>query len=94
MAAKKTQEEKLAEQIGTAVENHWFNPALFAHLMVKGNPLYTLDNLMELIKHTLKYMDQRYKDEWEHGQTSAGLMMASYLADCLDIKENPDNHIG
>lgn len=85
--AKRTSEEKLAEVITEALDNHWFNPALFAHLIVKGTSIYTQDKLMELMSHVIKYQAGRFKDEWEHDQTSEGLMLASHLAEVIEMHE-------
>jgi hypothetical protein len=91
--SKSTPEQKLADQMSDNLSNHWFNPALFANLMVNGNNLYTLDRLMDMIKWIIKYEQIKFLDEWEHGNTSEGLLLASHLAEVIDAKENPEKHM-
>ena len=91
--SKKLNEDKAADNLVANLEHYWFNPALFANIIVNNNPLYTQDRLMELVKWVIKYQAKRFNDEWEHGQTSEGLMMASHLAEVIDAHENPDKHI-
>lgn len=88
----KIPEEKLAEQIISNLDNYWFNPAIVASILA-NQPLYTQDRLIELITEIVKYQDARFRDEWEAGQTSDGLLMASYLADSIQLKQNPNDSI-
>lgn len=82
--AKKIDEEKLAEFLSEITSNHWFNPVLAAHLIV-NYPIYTQDRIMELMSEIIKAQAGRYAHELEHDQTSAGLMLASHLAEVIDM---------
>ena len=84
--SKKTDEQKLIEQLTTALDNHWFNPSLTAQLLIK-HPIYTQDKLMDLMKEIIKLQASRYDSEWEHDQTSAGLMLAAHLAEVIEMHE-------
>jgi len=53
--AKKTDEEKIAEQLASVLDNHWFNPMICASIIVNNFPLYTQDRLMELMKEIIRY---------------------------------------
>jgi hypothetical protein len=57
--AKKTDEQKLVEQIAQAVDNHWFNPSLAAQILV-NYPLYTQDKIMELMAEIIKLQAGRF----------------------------------
>lgn len=87
--ARRSPEEKLAEQMAQALTSHWFNPALFADIITTDNPVYTQDKLMDLIKWVIKYADRRFEYEWEHGGTSEGLLLANALVDTINQLENP-----
>lgn len=82
--AKKELETKVAETLLEAVDNHWFNPVLVAHQLVQQNTIYTQDKVMDLIVEIIAQMSLRYDREWENGNTSEGLMMASRLMDMID----------
>lgn len=84
--SKKTDEQKLAEQLTSALDNHWFNPSLAAQMIIKY-PIYTQDKLMELMKEIIKLQASRFQSEWEHDQTSAGLMLAGHLAEVIEMHE-------
>jgi len=75
MASK---EQKLAEALAEATESHWFNPAQMARIL-SDQPIYTLDQIMELVKWIIHYQDQRYNSERINGRTSKGLMLAHQL---------------
>jgi hypothetical protein len=84
--AKRIPEEKLAEQIGTALENIWFNPHIVASILVNNYSLYHQDKLIELMAEVIKKQSDRFKHEWvEHEQTSEGLMLANHLAEIIEI---------
>jgi hypothetical protein len=51
---KKTEEQKAVEVLVKALDNNWFNPAIFANLIVNEQPLYTQDKLIELISYILQ----------------------------------------
>lgn len=87
--AKRTPEQKVAEQLAELMNNHNFNPAVFANLIVNEQPLYTQDKLVELMTHIIKYQDTRFKVEWELDKTSEGLMLSSHLAEVIAVHENP-----
>lgn len=74
----KTPETKLAEQIVTAMENHYFSPGIIAHTLA-DQPHYTIDRLMEMIVKIVKYQAQRHQIDWENGRTSEGLFLANEL---------------
>ena len=82
--AKKTDEQKLVEQIAQAVDNHWFNPSLAAQILV-NYPLYTQDKIMELMAEIIKLQAGRFEVEWQHNTTSQGLMLASHLAEVIEM---------
>lgn len=74
----KTTETKLADSIANAVEDHWFNPAILAHLL-SNQPHYTIDRIMEVFAHLLKFNSKRYKADYEQGVTSEGLIISNEL---------------
>lgn len=84
--SKKTDEQKIVEQLTQALDNHWFNPNLAAQFIIK-HPIYTQEKLMELMKEIIKLQASRFGVEWEHGQTSAGLMLAAHLAEVIEMHE-------
>lgn len=81
--AKKTDEEKIVEKLAEVLDNNWFNPQLAASLIINHYPLYTLDKLMILISEIITQQDYRFENEWENGQTSEGLMLASHMAEVI-----------
>ena len=84
--SKKTDEQKLIEQLTSALDNHWFNPNLAAQMLIK-HPIYTQDRVMDLMKEIIKLQASRYDSEWEHDRTSAGLMLAAHLAEVIEMHE-------
>ena len=82
----KSDEEKLVDKITQALDNHWFNPNLAAQFII-NHPIYTQERLMDLMKEIIKLQASRYVVEWEHGQTSAGLMLAAHLAEVIEMHE-------
>ena len=74
----KTTETKLAESIANAVDDHWFNPAILAHLL-SNQPHFTIDRIMELVANLLKFNSKRYKADFEQGITSEGLFISNEL---------------
>jgi hypothetical protein len=82
----KSDEEKLVDKITQALDNHWFNPSLAAQLII-AHPIYTQDKIMDLMKEIIKLQASRYQREWEHDQTSAGLMLAAHLAEVIEMHE-------
>ena len=91
--AKKSDEQKVIDKLVDMLDNHWFNPAIVANILVNEYPLYTQNQLMELVKHIIKYQRQRYYTEWEHGTTADSLMLADHLGDVIEMHENPDEYI-
>lgn len=84
--AKKSEEEKVVDTLVEALDNHWFNPSLTAQIITKY-PIYTQDKLMDLMKEIIKLQAGRYDTEWEHDITSEGLMLASHLAEVIEMHE-------
>lgn len=89
MTKKKLPEVKAVEALTQALDNHWFNPQIFASLIVNEYPLYTQDKLIELIVEIVRYQKQRFSHELEHGQTSAGLVFSDYLGSIIEANEAP-----
>ena len=85
---KKTEEQKAVEVLVNAMNNHWFNPALFANMIVNEEPIYTQDKLMELISYIIKYQSMRFKSEAEHDITSEGLILANVLNETMEENES------
>lgn len=83
---KKINEQKIVEQLAEVLDNHWFNPALAAQILVKY-PIYTQDKVMDFIREIIKAQSVRFDNEWEHEQTSEGLMLASHLAEVIDMHD-------
>ena len=82
--AKKTKEEKLADVMEECLNDHFFNPSLFANLMTTDYPIYTQDKLMELVKQLIKYSQRRFEYEWEAGETTENLLLSDALNDTLN----------
>ena len=80
----KTKEQKLADDLANVVEDHWFNPAILAHLL-SNQPHFTIDRLMEVVAHLLKFNSKRYKADIEQGTTSEGLFLSNQLNAHLSI---------
>ena len=74
----KTPEQKVAEQIATLSENHWFNAATMGRYL-SDQPIYTLDRIMELVAMIIHYQDLRHTTEGTAGRTSEGLFLANEL---------------
>jgi hypothetical protein len=87
--ARKVPEQKIAEQLAELMNNHNFNPAVFANLIVNEQSLYTQDRLVELMTHIIEYQDTRFKIEWDLNKTSVGLMLSSHLAEVIAVHKNP-----
>lgn len=87
--ARKVPEQKIAEQLAELMNNHNFNPAVFANLIVNEQSLYTQDRLVELMTHIIEYQDTRFKIEWDLNKTSEGLMLSSHLAEVIAVHKNP-----
>jgi hypothetical protein len=82
----KAQEEKLVDNIILSLNQHWFNPALAAQMLIQ-QPIYIQDRMMDLMKEVIRLQSSRFDREWEHDQTSAGLMLASHLAEVIEMHE-------
>lgn len=87
--SKKINEQKIVEHLAEVVENHWFNPSLAAQLLIKY-PIYTQDRIMDLIVEIIRAQSARFDHEWEHDQTSEGLMLASHLAEVVQLHDPVD----
>lgn len=85
--AKETIENKVINTILDGLDSHWFNPTLVAHGLVSNSPIYTQDKLNELVVEIIKLQAHRFSNEWEHGQTSEGLMMSARLNDMIEAFE-------
>ena len=85
--AKKTDEDKIAEQLQAVLDNHWFNPQIAASVIVNRFPLYTQDRLMELMKEIIKQQAGNFEPYWAEGITSEALMLASHLAEVIEMHE-------
>ena len=85
--AKKTDEDKIAEQLQEVLDNHWFNPVIAASFIVNRFPLYTQDRLMELMKEIIKQQAGNFEPYWAEGITSEALMLASHLAEVIEMHE-------
>jgi len=84
---KKTEEQKAVEALIKALDNNWFNPAVFANMIVNETPLYTQDKLVELISYILKYQADRFQTEAGNDITSEGLILANILAEVIEEQE-------
>lgn len=87
MSKKKIPEAKAVEVLADLLDNYWFNPGVFANIIVNEYPLYTQDKLTELIVEIVKYQKQRFSRELEHGQTSAGLLFSDYMGSIIQANE-------
>jgi hypothetical protein len=74
----KTKEQKLSDDFSNAVEDHWFNPSILAHLL-SNQPHFTIDRLVEVVAHLIRFNSERYKADFKDGITSEGLFMANEL---------------
>ena len=82
----KSNETKIADKLTDALNDGTFSPAVMADYLITNNTLYTIDRIMELVKHLIQYNSIRMRMEWDKGQTSEGLMMADALNDILTVK--------
>lgn len=80
----KSKEQKLADDLANVAEDHWFNPAILAHLL-SNQPHYTIDRIVEVLAHILKFNSKRYKADFEQGITSEGLFISHELNASLSI---------
>ena len=81
---KKTEEQKAVEALVKAMDNNWFNPAIFANLIVNEQPLYTQERLLELISYIIQYQAERMETAVEHGETSDALILAHVLNEVIE----------
>jgi|1048.fasta_scaffold04007_9 hypothetical protein len=84
---KRTDEDKIAEQLQEVLDNHWFNPSICASVIVSRFPLYTQDKLMDLMKEIIKEQASKFRPYWEEGVTSEAIMLASHLAEVIEMHE-------
>lgn len=80
----KSKEQKLADDLANVVEDHWFNPAVMAHLL-SNQPHYTIDRIVEILAYILKFNSKRYKADFEQGVTSEGLFLSNELNASLSM---------
>lgn len=79
-----TPEQKLADQIANAVEDHYFNPATIGR-MLANQPAYTTDRIMELVLWIIEKQAKRHEVELERGgATSESLWLANQLDKVID----------
>jgi hypothetical protein len=79
-----TPEQKLADQIANAVEDHYFNPASIGR-MLANQPTYTIDRIMELVLWIIEKQAKRHEVELEkNGTTSESLWLAHELDKLID----------
>ena len=88
--SKKIPEQKLAEAIDTAIHDVRFDYNILANLLVNNASLYGQNEIMELITAIIEQQNRRFFTEWEVGYTSEGLLMASHLAEVIQIHKDPD----
>lgn len=82
-----TPETKLVKAVVEALDNHWFNPALFADMITTDYTVYTQNKLIELVKWIIRYEQRRFEYEWDTGMSSNELLQADALADVLNNME-------
>lgn len=86
----KSKESKIAEQLTNAVEDHFFNPAIFGRYL-SDQPYYTVDKVMEMIVQVIHTMSNRYEVDKLDGVSSHGLKLANELQHAIQaIKELED----
>ena len=90
---KKIPEAKVVETLADLLDNYWFNPKVFANIIVNEYPLYTQDRLTELIVEIVRYQKQRFSHELEHGLTSSGLVFSDYMGSIIEANEGPSGQI-
>ena len=78
-----TPETKLVKHTVEALDNHWFNPALFADIITTDYTVYTQNQLIELVKWVIRFGQRRFEYEWDNGVSSDNLMIIDALADVL-----------
>jgi len=74
----KTKELKIAEQLTNAVEDHFFNPAVFGRYL-SDQPFYTVDRIMEMIVQVINNLSNRHESELVDNESSEGLLLAYEL---------------
>lgn len=77
-------EIKLSDHMASCVEDHYFNPAVVGRRL-SNQPIYTVDQIMELVVHIIYSMKERYEVEAEGGNTSEGLILANNLHKAIQI---------
>lgn len=77
-------EIKLSDHMASCVEDHYFNPAVVGRRL-SNQPIYTIDQIMELVVHIVFSMKERYEVEKSGGSTSEGLILANNLHKAIQI---------
>lgn len=77
-------EIKLSDHMASCVEDHYFNPAVVGRRL-SNQPIYTIDQVMELVVHIVFSMKERYEVEKSGGNTSEGLILANNLHKAIQI---------
>jgi hypothetical protein len=86
----KSKELKIAEQLTNAVEDHFFNPAVFGRYL-SDQPYYTVDRVMEMLAQVINSLANRHETEAAAGITSHGLYLANELKHAIkQIQEMQD----
>lgn len=84
----KSKELKVAEQLTNAVEDHFFNPAVFGRYL-SDQPFYTVDRIMEMLAQVINNLSNRHEAAEE--TTSHGLILANELKHAIKaIQETSD----
>lgn len=86
----KSKELKIAQDLTNAVEDHFFNPAVFGRYL-SDQPYYTVDKVMEMLVQVIHTMSNRYETDSVDGISSHGLKLANELKVAIQaIKEIED----
>ena len=83
--AKKIPEQKLAEQITEAIHNVRFDYNILANLLINNNEMYAQTEIIKLMKAIIEQQDRKFHNEWEAGRTNEGLIIASHLAEIINL---------
>jgi hypothetical protein len=86
----KSKELKIAQDLTNAVEDHFFNPAVFGRYL-SDQPYYTVDKVMEMLIQVIHTMSNRHETEATNGKSSHGLILANELKHAIRaIQETTD----
>ena len=86
----KSKELKIAEQLTNAVDDHFFNPAVFGRYL-SDQPYYTVDRVMEMLAQVINNLSNRHETEAGSGISSHGLILANELKHAIkQVQEMQD----